>query len=119
MCSRFVFPAGINPAARRITHDSRAGGPFAQEFDMNLPMSRWDRWCMVVVSKPVVWALMLCTGGATLMMVQSMAEMPGRPTPPAVQAAQAATQTAAGTVAANSGAVSTVQLEIRSDEQER
>ena len=82
---------------------------------MNLPMSRWDRWCMVVVSKPVVWALMLCTGGATLMMVQSMAEMPGRPTPPATQAKQAA----AGTVAANSGAVTSAQIEIRTAEKDR
>jgi hypothetical protein len=83
---------------------------------MNLPLSRWDRWCVVVVSKPVVWALMLCTGGATLMMVQSMAEMPGRPTPPATQAT---TPTAVGSVAANRGAASAAQLEKRTEDKER
>ena len=80
----------------------------------NLPMSRWQRWCLVLLRKPVLWAFMVCTGGATLMMVQGMAEtqMPGWPKPQAKQSA-------AGSVTVSSGAVSTAQFEKRTDETER
>jgi hypothetical protein len=80
----------------------------------NLPLSRWERCCLVLLRKPVLWAFMVCTGGATLMMVQGMAQtqMPGWPKPPA-------TQEASGSVAVNSGALSSAQIEKRLDEKER
>jgi hypothetical protein len=80
----------------------------------SLPTSRWDRFCLLFMRKPVVWAFMVCTGGATLMMVQGMAEsqMPGWPKPPAQPSAS-------GSVAVSSGAVSSAHLEKRTDETER
>jgi hypothetical protein len=80
----------------------------------DLPMSRWERWCLALTRKPVLWAFMVCTGGATLIMVQGMAQtqMPGWPKPPAKQSAT-------GPVAVSSGAASAAQIEKRTDETER
>ena len=80
----------------------------------NLPMSRWERCCLVLVRKPVLWALMVCTGGATLMMVQGMAEsqLPGWPKPEAKRST-------AESVVVSGGAGSSAQIEKRTDETER
>src|SRR5262249_15210960 len=84
----------------------------------NLPMSRFERWCLVLFKKPVLWALMVCTGGAALMMVDGIAQtqMPTR-------SPSAAKSTAPASLAAGSttpdGPASTVSLENRSDDSSR
>jgi hypothetical protein len=80
----------------------------------NLPMSRWQRWSLVLLRKPVLWALMVCTSGATLMMVQSMADTnaPGWPK-------QAAKREVAGALAVSRGAASSAHGEQRPDDTER
>ncbi len=82
---------------------------------MSLPMSRFDRCCAILFKKPVVWAFMVCTGGATLMMVDGIAQtqmaqsqIPNR----TISAAQSA---APGSVAAN-GPTSATPLETRADD---
>ena len=80
----------------------------------NLPMSRWQRWCLVLLRKPVLWAFMVCTSGATLMMVQSMAQtqMPGWPKP-------SAKQTAAGSMASSNSSVAGGELRRKADREAR
>jgi hypothetical protein len=80
---------------------------------MNLPLSRRERVLLGLFRKPVLWALMVCTSGAALMMVDGIAQ-----TQLANQPASMPKSTPSDPVAAN-GPASSAILDKASDDARR